>query len=198
MNTFTPKTVNVAVGDTVTWRNKAGGFHNVVFDDGSYSSHPRGDATPWTVTRKFDVAGEFRYFCSEHGNRGGVGMSGTVVVGGGAPPPSGGDTTAPGISSLKVTPATFCNKKSSSCPKVGATISFTLSEAATVEATVLRRDTGDVVKVLTYKGKSGKNSFKYSGKGLPKGKYRLEATAVDSAKNRSKPAKASFKIAKRR
>ena len=198
-NAFTPKTVTIDVGDSVTWRNDSG-FHNVVFDDGSFESPANPDPTPWTATRKFDTAGEFKYYCEQHGNKGGVGMAGSVIVGGGGapPPPPGGDVTAPDIDSLRFSPATICNTKTAQCPKRGGAIRFTLSEAATVEATVLRRDTGDVVKVLTFRGKAGKNSFKYSAKGLPRGKYRVEMTAIDTAGNRSKPAKANFKIAKRR
>jgi plastocyanin len=197
-NTFTPKTVTINVGESVNWRNDSG-FHNVVFDDGSFESPANPEPTPWTASRRFDTPGEHKYYCEQHGNKGGVGMAGTVIVQGGAPPPPpSGDTTAPKISSFKVTPASFCNKKSDRCPRRGAVISFKLTEAATVEVTVLRRDTGDVVKTLTFKGKAGTNRFKYSGKGLPLGKYRLEASAVDKAKNRSTPARASFKIAKKR
>jgi plastocyanin len=197
-NTFTPKTVTINVGESVNWRNDSG-FHNVVFDDGSFESPADPDPTPWTATRKFDAPGEFRYFCEQHGNKGGVGMAGTVIVqGSGGPPPPTGDVTAPVISALRVTPATFCNRKSGACPKRGASIAFKLSEAATVDLTVLRRDTGDVLKTFSYKGKAGSNSLKYSGKGLPLGKYRLELSAADTAGNRSKPARASFKVAKRR
>jgi plastocyanin len=197
-NTFTPKTVTIDVGDSVNWRNDAG-LHNVKFDDDSFESPAEPSLTPWTATRTFDAPGEFRYYCEQHGNKGGVGMAGTVIVRGGGPSPTPtGDVTPPTISSLRVVPGTFCNKKSDRCPKRGAAIGFKLSEAATVDVTVLRRDTGDVLKTFSFKGKAGTNSFKYSGKDLPLGKYRLELTAVDEAKNRSKPARASFKLAKQR
>jgi plastocyanin len=197
-NEFRPKSVTVNVGETVTWTNEAGGFHNVKFDDGSFEEPAQSDPSPWVVKRTFNTAGEFGYYCEEHGNRGGVGMAGTVIVGGGAPPPPGGDTTDPDLDSLRVSPSTFCNKKSKSCPTTGARIRFTLSEAATVELTVLRRKEGTVVKVFSVKAKAGKNSVKYSGKGLPNGKYVLQVTAADAAGNRSAPAKTSFKIAKKR
>jgi plastocyanin len=195
-NTFTPRTVTINVGESVTWRNEAG-FHNVVFDDGSFESPANPDPSPWTATRRFDAPGEFLYYCEQHGNRGGVGMAGSVVVQGeGSPPPP--PPTGPQISSLRVVPATFCNKKSRVCPKTGAAIRFTLSEAATVEVTVLRRDTGDVVKTFKRAAKAGKNSVRYSGSGLPRGKYRVEMSAVDADGNRSQPAAANFKIAKKR
>jgi plastocyanin len=195
-NTFTPKTVSINVGESVTWTNQAGGFHNVVFDDGSYAQPADPDPAPWTVTRTFDTAGEYLYYCEQHGNQGGVGMAGKVIVGGGAPAPSG--DAAPAISSLRVSPTTFCNKKSKTCRKTGARIRFSLSEDARVEFTVLSRKDGNVLKTFSFKGKAGKNSMAYSGKGLPRMKYQLHASAVDSAGNRSKPAKVNFTIAKKR
>jgi plastocyanin len=75
---FTPKSITVAVGDTVNWVNE-GGVHSVRFDDGSYDS---GDPTGNTTigSRTFDAVGSFRYFCELHGAAGGIGMSGRVVV----------------------------------------------------------------------------------------------------------------------
>ncbi len=197
-NMFTPKSVSIEVGESVTWTNQAGGFHNVVFDDGSFAQPSDPDPSPWTVTRTFNAAGEFLYYCEQHGNKGGVGMAGKVVVGGGAQPAPGGDTTAPGIKSLRVDPATFCNKKSKTCRKTGARIRFSLTEASRVEFTVLTRKDGNVVKTFSMNGKAGKNSLGFSGKGLPRMKYSLHASAVDAAGNRSAPAKANFTIAKKR
>jgi plastocyanin len=78
-NTFTPSTVTVFQGETVTWNN-TGGFHNVKFDDGSYTQPASPQSAPWTVTRTFDTPGSFRYYCQVHGGPGGVGMSGIVNV----------------------------------------------------------------------------------------------------------------------
>lgn len=78
-NQFTPKTVTVTQGESVTWTN-GGGFHNVQFDDGSFTDPPNPSGASWTVTRTFDTAGTFRYHCAAHGQAGGIGMSGTVVV----------------------------------------------------------------------------------------------------------------------
>jgi plastocyanin len=198
-NTFTPKTVSINVGETVTWNNQAGGFHNVVFDDGSFEQPANPEPSTWTATRTFDTAGEFLYYCEQHGNKGGVGMAGKVIVGGGAPQPApGGDTTAPTLKSLRVDPATFCNKKSKTCRKTGSRIRFSLSEAARVEFTVLTRSDGNVVKTFSFNGKAGKNGLSFSGKGLPLTKYQLHGSAIDAAGNRSSPAKANFKIAKKR
>ena len=51
-NTFTPSTVTVFQGETITWNN-TGGFHNVKFDDGSYTQPASPQSAPWTVTRTY-------------------------------------------------------------------------------------------------------------------------------------------------
>ncbi|HEX4496200.1 MAG TPA: Calx-beta domain-containing protein [Thermoanaerobaculia bacterium] len=88
---FTPQTVSIQTGDTVTWTN-AGGGHNVASDDGSFSNAVSGSA--WTFSHTYTAAGTFGYHCSVHGSPG-SGMFGTVVVadaGGGG----GGGTDQPG------------------------------------------------------------------------------------------------------
>jgi plastocyanin len=80
-NFFSPSTVAVTQGDSVTWNNPSGGgFHNVKFDDGSYTQPPSAQFGPWSVSRTFNNTGSFKYYCEIHGMPGGVGMSGTVNV----------------------------------------------------------------------------------------------------------------------
>ena len=74
--TFSPQTLTIAVGDSVTWTNANTGFHNVQADDGSFES-PAGDS--FTFTHTFNTPGTKGYFCIFHGGPG-VGMFGTVVV----------------------------------------------------------------------------------------------------------------------
>ena len=74
---FLPRTVTIRVGDTVRWTN-VDGLHNVVADDGTWTSGPPAVA-PWTFSRTFTTAGTFGYYCNLHGSPG-VGMFGTVVV----------------------------------------------------------------------------------------------------------------------
>jgi plastocyanin len=80
-NTFTPRTVSINAGDTVTWTNNSG-VHNVHFDDGSFDQPANASSPPWTVSRTFASAGTFRYYCELHGGPNGSGMSGTVWVNG--------------------------------------------------------------------------------------------------------------------
>ncbi len=83
---FQPEILTIQAGDTVTWVAEDGG-HNVVADDGSYTSGPPRPA-PWSFSQDFDAPGEFRYFCAPHGGPGGQGMSGRIIVEAGATQPS--------------------------------------------------------------------------------------------------------------
>ena len=207
-STFSPSTVTVAVGDSVTWVNE-GGFHNVKFEDGKLEQ-PGEPAFSWSSNpkRTFDAAGEYRYFCEAHGSPGGGGMAGRVVVEGGTqppppPPPGGGeappDTTAPDIDALKLVPARFCNRKTRSCKTVGTLIRFDLDEDARIRGRIVDRKTGRKAGSLTLTATAGANEFEYSGKGLKLGGYRLELTPRDSSGNKAaKPSRANFTVATKR
>jgi len=71
-NIFTPASIQVSPGTTVTWTwapNVAA--HNVTFSDGNNS----GDKSSGTFSRTFSTAGTFNYSCTLHG-----GMTGAVKV----------------------------------------------------------------------------------------------------------------------
>jgi plastocyanin len=81
-NKFTPATLTVKVGDTVTWK-WAGGTHNVVsgsncMSDGVYTSGAPNGTVGNTFTQKYDKAGTFDFFCNPHCAS--SGMKGTVTV----------------------------------------------------------------------------------------------------------------------
>lgn len=67
---FSPATVTIAKGGTVTWTNKDSTTHTVTFADGS--SDLAGGAT---FSKTFNDAGTFDYHCSIHPS-----MTGKVVV----------------------------------------------------------------------------------------------------------------------
>lgn len=75
---FQPRTLTIAAGDTVRWRNTRG-FHNVESDNGSFRSGPA-EVAPWEFLHTFTSAGDNPYFCAPHGSRGGVGMAGLIKV----------------------------------------------------------------------------------------------------------------------
>lgn len=70
---FNPSTITIKVGQTVTWTNNDSVSHNVLADDGSFSSNTleTGDSFSYT----FNSAGTFTYKCGFHAN-----MVGTVIV----------------------------------------------------------------------------------------------------------------------
>ena len=82
-NTFSPNSLTIHVGDTVTWKN-VGGFHNVAATDGSFRN---GDASQsaWTFSHTFNSAGTVNYVCEIHQA---MGMTGSITVNDVAPPPS--------------------------------------------------------------------------------------------------------------
>lgn len=200
-NTFTPSSVTINVGDTVTWVND-GGFHNVKFDDGF--EQPSEPAFSWNPNpaRKFEAPGSYRYVCEQHT----PGMVGRVIVQDSTqpppPPPPGGDppdTTAPVLNGLKIVPSTFCNKKTDRCKTTGTELRFTLSEDAKITGRIYRRSDNKRVGKLSITATAGANEFDYSGKGLALGKYRIELTPKDAAGNKpTKPTRANFKIASKR
>jgi plastocyanin len=77
--TFVPATVTIKAGDSVIWTNTTG-IHNVVADDGSFTSGPAKGGT-WTYSHTFNTPGEFTYYCVVHASAATtVGMRGKVIV----------------------------------------------------------------------------------------------------------------------
>jgi plastocyanin len=73
-NFFSPATITVAPGTTITWQWAAGAVdHNVTFDDGEHSS----TQSSGSFARTFSSAGTFPYHCTIHQS---LGMTGTVTV----------------------------------------------------------------------------------------------------------------------
>jgi plastocyanin len=70
---FTPATVTIAVGGTVTWTNNGPSTHTVAADDGSFD---RGHLSQGkTFSHTFQTAGTFSYHCGIHPF-----MKATVIV----------------------------------------------------------------------------------------------------------------------
>jgi plastocyanin len=70
---FTPQTLTVPVGSTVTWTNHDDIPHTVVSTDGVFKSKVRDTDEKFSHT--FTKAGTFPYFCSVHPK-----MTGQIVV----------------------------------------------------------------------------------------------------------------------
>jgi DNA-binding beta-propeller fold protein YncE len=152
-----------------------------------------------------------------------------------SPPPAPAptpDRTAPTLSGYALSRTTFAAASKGATlavvaakrpkPKIGTTIRFTLSEAATVTFTVKKATGGRKVKGKCVKpsrknrkakrctryvalkpsvrraSAAGRNSVKFTGRlhgrKLAPGRYRLVATARDAAGNAAKPKRVAFKI----
>lgn len=160
------------------------------------------------------------------------GGSGAPPGGGGAPPGGGTqpDRTRPTISSLKLSPSTFVastrGASITTAKKPATTISYRVSEAATVVFTVQRRAAGrrsgracvkatkrlrrhrTCTRYLAVKGSfarvvraKGADRLRFTGRlgghTLRAGHYRLRLVATDRAKNHSVAATARFTVKRR-
>jgi plastocyanin len=71
---FTPSTITITSGTTITWTNKDAATHNVTSNTaGLFSSGPI--STNGTFPQLFSTAGTFQYKCTIHPS-----MTGTVIV----------------------------------------------------------------------------------------------------------------------
>lgn len=84
---FSPASITISAGDTVSWTNQGPSEHTVTADDGSFDSGNIADGAGFS--RTYSSAGTFAYHCSIHDE-----MKGTVVVqNNGTGPSSDGGTS---------------------------------------------------------------------------------------------------------
>jgi plastocyanin len=75
---FTPDAITITAGTTVIWTNKDLDGHTVTSDEGSIDSGNLD--TDETFSYTFDQPGTYPFYCTYHGDAGGVGMHMTVTV----------------------------------------------------------------------------------------------------------------------
>jgi plastocyanin len=127
---FQQDVVRIAAGGTVHWTNEGDNPHNVIADDGSFrSSTLRADQS---FTQRFTKQGPYRYFCSFHGAKGGIGMSGVILVGETARVPGSRFLVGPGRESPPSRPG-----RTTRVPR----------DAATIQEAVDRSRPGDLILV---------------------------------------------------
>ncbi len=114
-NFYSPATVSVFVGDTVTWRNTGATQHSATADDGSFDTGIFAAGQSRSVT--FDNPGTFSYFCTVHGQA----QSGSVQVRAATDSPSGGGGSAAssGSSEAAAVAAADAAGTSTSLPSTG-------------------------------------------------------------------------------
>src|SRR4051794_17807922 len=128
-NVFTPSTITVTVGDTVTFTN-AGGNHNVHFDGQTRLTPPTTNVGASLGSRTFTAAGSYHYVCDIHAS---VGMQGTVNVNPApatTPTPTASATPAPGT-----TPTATPGPGGSATPGSGASATPTPTSGPTTNGT---------------------------------------------------------------
>lgn len=76
---FSPVTLTVTAGTTVSWQNGDGVTHTVTNDPASTATFNLSLGNGATVTRQFPDTGHFPYHCTFHGTPG-AGMHGTIIV----------------------------------------------------------------------------------------------------------------------
>lgn len=81
VDVFSPATLTVPAGTTVTWENGDGVAHTVTSATGSADTYDMA-LSSGTVTHKFTTAGTYNYYCKNHGFNGTppTGMHGTITV----------------------------------------------------------------------------------------------------------------------
>jgi hypothetical protein len=124
---FSPRSISIHVGDTVTWTNQDSAEHTATAKDGSFDTGTLKKGQ--SGFHKFTKAGSIAYICSVHPS-----MKGTVVV-------AAASGTGSGSGSNSSTPATKSTTKSSSLPLTGLNIAAVVALAAllTGSGSLLRR-----------------------------------------------------------
>ena len=96
---YSPASLTIVVGDTVTWTNSDTEAHTTTADDASWDSGSIANGASGTVT--FSTAGTFPYHCPIHPAR-----TGTITVQAAAGGGGGGATTPPTDTAIADVPAT--------------------------------------------------------------------------------------------
>jgi amicyanin len=110
---FTPASLTINVGDTVTWTNHDTAPHNIVVTDGPEKFTSPTLQNGQTFSHTFTQAGTYSYYCSIHPD-----MKATVTVTGSAPttaPPTSAPTSAPTSDPTHTMPAPTTPAGGGSC-----------------------------------------------------------------------------------
>jgi plastocyanin len=191
---FSPSTITINPGETVTFTNADGGTHNLAWDDGKVAPNPPSPSPSWppNVSRSFPTPGRYRFYCQMHGGKNGFGMSGIVLVrnaDGTIPPPP--DTTPPSLGKVTASPG-----------KKRVTLTFSSSEKGTASGTINRKNSKGKFKkfggVSFSAKKSSSNSITIkktsAGTGLTTGTFSISFRVKDAAGNSSSKKTVSFVI----
>jgi plastocyanin len=193
-NLWNPDSVNVDVGDAVTWSFAgAQAVHNVASDSANWqlSSEPGVARAP--VSHVFTEAGVYTFVCQIHPTT----MRGTVVVSEPGqdppttPPPDSGPvpwpnpTEAPRWSVRPDNKRPRLTRVRARARRDGASVRFRLSERARVSVRFVRR--GRTVRRVKHWYRGGSHRMRVRSRRLRSGRYLVVVTARDDAGNRARP-----------
>ena len=156
---FSPAELTITVGDAVKWTNVSGN-HNVLADDGSFTSGPVAPA-PWEFTHTFTVAGNNPYYCVPHGGPGGQGMAGVIVV-----------QNAVSVPEDELLANDFELKQNYPNPFNPSTrINFAISNASFVNLKVYDVIGNEIATLVSEEKQAGNYEIDFDATGLPGGIY---------------------------
>jgi plastocyanin len=161
---FSPRQVDIAVGDRVLWTNRSSGTHTVTFDNG-VDLHPDCDPNALlrvgcqgpggTVQHTFTAAGTFPYYCKIHR---GSAMTGVVVVTAVAT-----TTTAPASTTTATRATTTTTKATSSTTSTTRALA---TSSTVVKSSTTTSDTSSVLlpgDAPPFAGEDGNSATGQSG-----------------------------------
>jgi plastocyanin len=165
--TFVPSDITINVGDTVRWVN-AGGLHNVVADDGSFTNgNPSSSA--WVFDHIFNAVGNKRYFCSQHGSAGGIGMAGIVRV-----------INPTGILDIESNLREYQLNQNYPNPfNPTTTIGYVLQEKTNAKLTFLNAIGEEIAVLVNEEQDKGYHKVQFNAANLPSGVYFYKLAAND-------------------
>jgi plastocyanin len=192
-NRWSPSTVTIKAGETVTWRFAGSAVYHNVVSSGSNWSYRNGDPAiaPPDASHAFTTPGTYTFLCQIHATT----MVGRVIVtdaSGNPPPPPPppppseqpfpNDAGAPGSFEIRDALRPRLTRVSVRSRRHAALVRFRLDEPAVVTLNVKRaRLTVKHRRALLLKGRRGVTFH-----GLRPGRYVIEIRARDLAGNRSR------------
>jgi LPXTG-motif cell wall-anchored protein len=146
---FSPKSITIDVGDSVTWRNTDDVAHSATAEDGSFDTGTFGKGKSRSAT--FDTAGTFQYICTPHPF-----MKGTIEVNaatrGGSGGESGSGDSGTGSGSGSGSSSGSGSGSSSGTSGSSTSDSSTSGSSSTSDSTSVLPDTGAEAGILALLG----------------------------------------------
>ncbi len=163
---FTPNTLNVAVGDTIVWKGNFG-FHEL-----QSTSVPTGAATwgPTTATQTslvyvVTVPGTYDYQCNTHVS---MGMTGTFTA-----------VTA-GVQNVVSNSAATLEKSFPNPSASSATIRYTLTHSSDVSLKIFDLSGKEIKQLVNEYQNSGTHEIVFNASALPSGSYTYQLKTGDA------------------